>query len=272
PCGRAHGQASALAPTVGGSRARYTFQRTAGAGFIVRPRPRRKGNMARQNVSSGAPWEPIVGYSRAVRVGSTVHVAGTTATGPDGGIVGVGDPYAQAVQALRNIEHALAQAGATLHHVVRTRVYLTNIAHWREVGRAHGEVFRDIRSGGEPPVSVTELHKKATVACPFCSTLNRVDLGRLGDRPRCGECKRPILLDRPIAVTDATFERVTTDTDVSVVMDCYADWCGPCKIMAPILDAFAHDRAGEVLVTKLDTDRNQATAQRPDIRAIPTLI
>jgi len=121
-------------------------------------------------------------------------------------------------------------------------------------------------------VSVTELHKKATVACPFCSTLNRVDLGRLGDRPRCGECKRPILLDRPIAVTDATFERVTTDTDVSVVMDCYADWCGPCKIMAPILDAFAHDRAGEVLVTKLDTDRNQATAQRLDIRAIPTLI
>jgi thioredoxin 2 len=102
--------------------------------------------------------------------------------------------------------------------------------------------------------------------------LNRVDLARIADRPKCGHCGRPILLDRPIAVSDETLDRVVTGTDVPVVVDCYADWCGPCKMMAPILDDFARDRQGEVLVTKLDTDRNQASVRRFDIRAIPTLL
>lgn len=116
------------------------------------------------------------------------------------------------------------------------------------------------------------MSRFVTVRCPFCLKANRIDLARAKDRPTCGECGRPFLLDRPLKVTGEDFDRTVLEAEVPVLVDFYADWCGPCKVMAPALDEVARETTGEVLVVKLDTDAAPEVAQRYGIRGIPALI
>jgi len=125
-----------------------------------------------------------------------------------------------------------------------------------------------------PDAGPTTEHatKRVTLRCQFCDTWNRVDAARTHDRPKCGKCGRPLLLDRPIPLTDETFQRTIESSDVPVLVDFHADWCGPCKMMAPAVDALAAAHQGHALVTKLDTDRAPQTAARFQIRGVPTVI
>jgi thioredoxin 2 len=123
-----------------------------------------------------------------------------------------------------------------------------------------------------PEASPSEAVHRITVRCQFCATWNRVLAERASDRPKCGKCGKPMLFDRPISLNDETFARTISESDVPVVVDFYADWCGPCKVMAPAVDQLAGENQGKLLVAKLDTDRSPKTAQSFDIRGIPTVI
>jgi len=119
---------------------------------------------------------------------------------------------------------------------------------------------------------MTDEPKRLTLRCQFCDTWNRIDATRAGDRPKCGNCARPILLDRPWILTQESFDRTVAETDVPVLVDFYADWCGPCKMMAPDVDKLAAAKTGNALIAKLNTDLAQATSQRFNVRGIPTTI
>lgn len=121
-------------------------------------------------------------------------------------------------------------------------------------------------------MTTSETTSRVTVRCPFCLTLNRVEVVRAGEGPRCGECERPFLLDRPIKVTGEDFQRTVLEAEVPVLVDFYADWCGPCKMVAPLVDEIAREHRGRLLVAKVDTDRAQELAARLGIRGVPTLI
>ena len=118
----------------------------------------------------------------------------------------------------------------------------------------------------------TDREKKATLRCQFCLTLNRIDVGRAGQKPTCGECGKPFVLDRPLKVSDEDFDRTVRDADVPVLVDFYADWCGPCKMLAPYLDDIAGKNAGRILVVKVDTDAAARVASEFGIRSVPTVI
>ena len=128
------------------------------------------------------------------------------------------------------------------------------------------------RPGEETDVTTSEARAAVTIRCPFCTTLNRVELSRAADRPKCGQCQKPMLLDRPIKVEEEDFDQVVLQSPAPVLVDFYADWCAPCKMVAPLVDELAREHVGRVLFTKVDTDRAEHLSAQHKIRGIPTLI